>query len=282
MHVIFLEGKCSTVRMRMRSACVVLAWSMVMIIVVPAGLARPARPVPASTRTAASSTSQVLVTSMLSAGPAAAGAFSPGPGVRYAVREGDTLSGIAARFAVPGGWPALYAANRAVIGADPDVLRPGITVVLPGVQVPARYTVAAGDTLSGIAARFAVPGGWPALYAANRPVIGPDPDVIHPGTVLVISRPAPSPPAVPVPAPPKPAPLPPTPAPSAAAPGGHHQPPPTPAPAPARANTGMPHWLTTVLLAAGLIIGLAFLAEPLLLVRRRHAAQEAQAARDAE
>jgi len=46
----------------------------------------------------------------------------------------------------------------------------------------------------------------------------------------------------------------------------------------------MPQWLTTVLLAAGLIIGLAFLVEPVLLVRRRHrhAAQTAQAARDAQ
>jgi LysM repeat protein len=142
-----------------------------MIIVVAAGLARPGRPAQAATRTAASqsssTTTQVVVTCTLSAGPAAAGPLSPGPGVRYLVRAGDTLSGIAARFAVPGGWPALYAANRPVIGADPDVLRPGITVVLPGVTVPARYTVAAGDTLSGIAARFAVPGGWPALYAAS-------------------------------------------------------------------------------------------------------------------
>src|SRR2546430_12283768 len=49
-----------------------------------------------------------------------------------------------------------------------------------------RYAVRPGDTLSGIAARFAVRGGWPALYAANRPLIGPDPNVIHAGTVLVV------------------------------------------------------------------------------------------------
>ena len=53
-----------------------------------------------------------------------------------------------------------------------------------------RYTVAAGDTLSGIAAGLAVRGGWPALYAANRQAIGPDPDIIRPGTVLTIPRPA--------------------------------------------------------------------------------------------
>ena len=53
----------------------------------------------------------------------------------------------------------------------------------------ARYTVAAGDTLSAIVAALAVPGGWPALYAANRRVIGPDPALIRPGTILGIPRP---------------------------------------------------------------------------------------------
>ena len=35
------------------------------------------------------------------------------------------------------------------------------------------------------------------------------------------------------------------------------------------AGTGMPSWLTTMLLAAGLLIGAAFLVEPVLAVRRR-------------
>ena len=51
-------------------------------------------------------------------------------------------------------------------------IHPGTVLVLPGRVAPARYTVAAGDTLAGIAAMFAVRGGWPALYAANRRVIG--------------------------------------------------------------------------------------------------------------
>ncbi|MFE9119113.1 transglycosylase family protein [Streptomyces sp. NPDC007172] len=41
----------------------------------------------------------------------------------YTVRGGDTLSAIAAAHGV--GWEALYAANRAVIGADPDLILPG-------------------------------------------------------------------------------------------------------------------------------------------------------------
>ena len=42
---------------------------------------------------------------------------------------------------------------------------------LPGPATPVRYTVTAEDTLSAIAARFGLRGGWPALYAANRPAL---------------------------------------------------------------------------------------------------------------
>ncbi|MEU1502448.1 transglycosylase family protein [Streptomyces sp. NPDC005732] len=41
----------------------------------------------------------------------------------YTVRSGDTLSGIAARHATD--WREIYAANRAVIGGDPDLIVPG-------------------------------------------------------------------------------------------------------------------------------------------------------------
>ncbi|WP_406479445.1 transglycosylase family protein [Streptomyces sp. NBC_01615] len=41
----------------------------------------------------------------------------------YTVRGGDTLSGIAARHATT--WRKIYAANRAVIGGDPDLIVPG-------------------------------------------------------------------------------------------------------------------------------------------------------------
>jgi LysM repeat protein len=46
------------------------------------------------------------------------------------------------------------------------------------------YTVQAGDHLASIARRFGVAGGWQAVYALNRDVIGPDPDVLRPGEVL--------------------------------------------------------------------------------------------------
>jgi LysM repeat protein len=250
----------------LKSACAVLAWS-ILVVLVAAGMKGSVPPAQANIRTA-SSTTQVTLASTLSV--AAAPKTVARPGSRYAVRPGDTLSGIAARFAVRGGWPTLYAANRPLIGSDPNTIRPGTVLVLPGRMAPVRYTVTAGDTLAGIATVFAVRGGWPALYAANRRVIGPDPNTIRPGTVLTVRRPAaPAPPAT---RPGHPHPVPPPP--SA---GSGHRPAPTGTGAPAA--SGMPRWLKTTLLAAGLVVGVAFLAEPVLLVlRRRRRRASAQAA----
>jgi 3D (Asp-Asp-Asp) domain-containing protein len=207
------------------------------------------------------------------------------------VRPGDTLSGIASALAVPGGWPALYAANRQAIGPDPDVIRPGTVLTAPGVANPARYTVAPGDTLSAISAALAVPGGWPALYATNREAIGPDPDVIRPGTVLAVPR------LVPVAAPQPTGPGQPA---RSAAPASSPRPrarpsrqaavpasaSPAAAPPAATANVratkasggtapsgGMPRWLVEVLIAVGVLAGTAFAGEPAVaLARRRRAA----------
>ena len=244
-----------------KSACVVLAWGVLLTLLV-AGMSGSVSGAQASMRMASSTTE--VTQHVTAAFPAAA---KPATATaRYVVRPGDTLSGIAAALDVRGGWQALYETNRAVIGADPDVIHPGTVLVLPGRTTPARYTIQAGDSLSGIAATLGVRGGWPALYAANRKVIGPDPGVIHPGTVLVL----PGRPGRPVTAP------------SSSRPAGHHQahpaPPAThavrPHPAPsartsAPAPAGMPQWLRIMLLAAGLLIGAAFLAELVLAIARR-------------
>ncbi|MER7577998.1 transglycosylase family protein [Streptomyces sp. NPDC126514] len=50
------------------------------------------------------------------------------------------------------------------------------------------YTVVSGDTLSQIAHDHRVSGGWSALYAANRDVIGNDPDLIHAGQELTMRK----------------------------------------------------------------------------------------------
>ncbi|MFJ9567583.1 transglycosylase family protein [Streptomyces fuscichromogenes] len=46
----------------------------------------------------------------------------------YTVREGDTLSGIAERHGTS--WQRLYAANKAVIGDDPNLIMPGQRLAL--------------------------------------------------------------------------------------------------------------------------------------------------------
>ncbi|MFJ1825461.1 transglycosylase family protein [Streptomyces sp. NPDC088178] len=43
----------------------------------------------------------------------------------YTVRSGDNLWAIADAQKVPGGWPALYEANRGTVGSDPDLILPG-------------------------------------------------------------------------------------------------------------------------------------------------------------
>jgi LysM repeat protein len=247
-----------------KSACVVLAWSVLLTLLV-AGMSGSVPGAQASIRMASSTTEvtqHVTAAFPTAAKPAAATA-------RYVVRPGDTLSGIAAALDVRGGWPALYETNRPVIGADPDVIHPGTVLVLPGRTTPARYTIQAGDSLSEIAAALDVRGGWPALYAANRKVIGPDPDAIHPGAVLVLPG-RPGHPSRPVTAP------------SSSRPAGHHQAHPAPSathavrphPAPSARTSapvpaGMPQWLRIMLLAAGLLIGAAFLAELVLAIARR-------------
>lgn len=55
----------------------------------------------------------------------------------YTVVHGDTLSGIAGEHHVPGGWRALYAGNRATIGADPDLIVPGQRLGMSGTHTPA-------------------------------------------------------------------------------------------------------------------------------------------------
>jgi LysM repeat protein len=243
---------------------VVLACGMLLTllnVVGVAGMRGSVLPAQANTRIARSIT-EITLTSTLSVAVAPTTATSTAP--QYVVRQGDTLSGIAAALAVPGGWSALYAANRQAIGPDPDVIHPGTVLVLPGRPATVRYTVQAGDTLSGIAAALGVPGGWSALYAANRQAIGPDPNLIHPGTVLMVLRPPA--PASPSSGPARPAQHAPAPRPVPA--GGHRQ-----RTAPGTTNNqgpaGMPQWLRIMLLTAGLLIVTAFLVDLVLVIARR-------------
>lgn len=57
------------------------------------------------------------------------GALHADSTVTYTIKTGDTLSGIAAWFKLRG-YSGLYAANRATIGSDPDLIRPGERIVI--------------------------------------------------------------------------------------------------------------------------------------------------------
>ncbi|WP_312846888.1 transglycosylase family protein [Streptomyces sp. WAC01280] len=50
---------------------------------------------------------------------------SQGTSGAYTVRPGDNLSEIAQENELPGGWNALYDANRGIVGLDPDLIVPG-------------------------------------------------------------------------------------------------------------------------------------------------------------
>ncbi|MFC8126612.1 transglycosylase family protein [Streptomyces sp. NPDC057302] len=54
-----------------------------------------------------------------------------GWGVVHVVKAGETLSSIARRYEVKGGWEALYRANRKEVGGSPDRLSVGTKLVIP-------------------------------------------------------------------------------------------------------------------------------------------------------
>ena len=89
-------------------------------------------------------------------------------------REGPTIRNVAAGSTAPTARPAR--ATR----TTPARTSPRAAF---GSAAAGTYTVVSGDTLFTIAAAHRVPGGWPALYQANRDVIS-DPAAIYPGQVL--------------------------------------------------------------------------------------------------
>jgi nucleoid-associated protein YgaU len=57
---------------------------------------------------------------------------SPSPSTTYTVAAGDTLKSIAQQvYGDESAWMAIYQANQAAIGPDPDALRVGTQLVIP-------------------------------------------------------------------------------------------------------------------------------------------------------
>ena len=60
-----------------------------------------------------------------------AGGRGPKPNQQvYVVKSGDSLARIANRFRLDG-WSGLYNLNKAVIGPDPDEIKPGQKLLIP-------------------------------------------------------------------------------------------------------------------------------------------------------
>ena len=106
---------------------------------------------------------------------------APKPAGRtYTVQAGDTLSGIAAKLGVPTSAISGYRSG------NPNLIYPGEVLKINGGNTAPKpagrtYTVRAGDTLSGIAARYGAT--YQALAAKNGIA---NPDLIYPGQVLKI------------------------------------------------------------------------------------------------
>jgi LysM repeat protein len=132
----------------------------------------------------------------LKASPGMTPASAPSRTAVHQVAPGDTLSGIAPSMGE--NWQQLYAANQAVIGANPNLIYPGEllhagTATRPAAHYPAAapksarsssYTVRRGDTLNKIAAsRCGNAYDWSGIAAASSL---PDAAQIIPGEHLTL------------------------------------------------------------------------------------------------
>lgn len=64
----------------------------------------------------------------------------------YTVKAGDTLSKIAKAQDVDGGWKQLYQANKAAIGSDAGLIKPGLKLTLGGAAKGATTTATQAST----------------------------------------------------------------------------------------------------------------------------------------
>lgn len=110
---------------------------------------------------------------------------TPKPNRVVVVHSGDTLTSIAARFHTT--VARLAALNHL---SNPSLIFVGETIYVDQAAPPKppvingrKYEVVAGDTLSSIAARFHVAGGWQQLARLNRIS---NPDLVRAGQVITL------------------------------------------------------------------------------------------------
>lgn len=122
-----------------------------------------------------------------------AGQTTPESTTSYTIKSGDCLWNIAKdQLGNATKWSDIYKMNEGILGANPDLIRPGTTIQLPGAGAEASaniasYTVKPGDNLWDIAREQLGDGSkWGELYKANEGVIGSDPRLIQPGQELAL------------------------------------------------------------------------------------------------
>jgi LysM repeat protein len=138
------------------------------------------------------------------------GAVAASAADSYTVKQGDTLSEIAAQHKLKDGWQGLYNDNKSVVGGDADLIKPGQKLTLDGdgkpvaprqqaAPAPAKkssasdeqrvvtHTVKPGETLASIAKKYGVPGGWQRLLQDNKSAIS-DPAQLRVGTKLKVDK----------------------------------------------------------------------------------------------
>jgi LysM repeat protein len=114
----------------------------------------------------------------------------------HTVHSGDSLWKVAQEnLGDANRWPDIYKLNIDKIGANPDLIHPGLKLDLPEhaqdianpTQASSEYVVKAGDNLWDISKHFYGSGThWSEIYHSNADVIGSDPRLIFPGEKLSI------------------------------------------------------------------------------------------------
>ncbi|MFE2558070.1 transglycosylase SLT domain-containing protein [Streptomyces sp. NPDC059352] len=119
---------------------------------------------------------------------------------RRTVSRGLTLAGTGgAALALPLVVPATAGAETVTaaprIAAQSFAAQPATALAAQPAAAPSAaaatartYTVVSGDSLSLIAQKKGIQGGWKAIYRANKAAVGDNPSLIHPGLELTIRR----------------------------------------------------------------------------------------------
>ncbi|WP_225802951.1 transglycosylase SLT domain-containing protein [Streptomyces sp. NK15101] len=114
---------------------------------------------------------------------------------RSRVSRGLALVGTGgAALTLPLVTPAV--AGAAPVSGAPEIATQSLAAPAPQAapKAPAApaaahtYTVVSGDSLSLIAHKKGIQGGWKSLYRANKSTVGDNPSLIHPGLELTIRR----------------------------------------------------------------------------------------------